>query len=34
MTFAKPGIYRIEIAEPDNTIIIKNVLVKKPPEVQ
>jgi hypothetical protein len=32
MTFAKPGIYRIEIAEPDNTIIIKNVLVKKPPE--
>jgi len=34
MTFAKPGLYRIEITEPDNTIIIKNVLVKKPPEVQ
>lgn len=34
MTFAKPGIYRIEIAEPDFTVIIKNVLVKKPPEVQ
>jgi hypothetical protein len=34
MTFAKPGIYRLEIAEPDNTIIIKNVLVKKPPEAQ
>jgi len=34
MTLAKPGIYRIEIIEPDNTIIIKNVLVKKPPESQ
>lgn len=34
MTLSKPGIYRIEIAEPDNTIIIKNVLVKKPPESQ
>jgi hypothetical protein len=31
MTLAIPGLYRIEITEPDLTVIVKPVLVKKTP---